>query len=118
MKMNQSRYRCDWDAVFAPPIPDELLFDTCNEIGAFKLWFGQNDVWAHIRSARSWEDIRGIITIILEKLPDDVLEFLRPRRPLRNKEDAEAQFNLLCEVVYSILQDVAEFMRIGDEDAI
>jgi hypothetical protein len=116
MKMNQSRYRCDWDAVFAPPIPDELLFDTCNEIGAFKLWFGQNDVWAHIRAARSWEepDVRWILRTIVEKLDDDVLQFLGPRAPIPDEQEAQAELDSLYELIFWVLQDVAEFMRIGD----
>jgi hypothetical protein len=112
--MNQSG--CDWDAVFAPPIQDDFIFAICNQVGAFKGWFGGNDVWAHIRAASSWEDenCRAIVTIILKKLPDDVWEFLRPRRPLRDEDDAKAEFNLLCEVIFGVLQDMAEFMRLGD----
>ena len=116
MKMNQSRYHCDWDAVIAPPIPDEYLFGICNNVGAFKGWQGRNDIWAHIRSASSWEEkeCRYIVTVILKELPRDVSEFLRPRRPLRDEDDAKAEFNLLCEVIFGVLQDMAEFMRIGD----
>jgi hypothetical protein len=110
------RFGCNWNSIFAPPIDDKVLFGACNEAAAFRGWTGQNDVWTHIRAARSSEEpnVRSIISTILAKLEDDVLVFLGPRMPIRNEEEAQAESDSLYELIFWVLQDVAEFMKIGD----
>jgi hypothetical protein len=113
---NFERFSCNWNSLFAPPIDDKLLFDTCNEIGRFKGWVGSDDVWHHIRQANdeSSLDIRVLITTIIEKLDDDVLDHLGPRTPIRNEQEAKAELDSLYQLIFWILKDIAEFMRIGD----
>jgi hypothetical protein len=111
------RFGCNWNSVFAPPIDDKVIFDTCNETATFKGWVGRNNVWAHIRAARSWEepDVRWILRTIVEKLDDDVLQFLGPRAPIPDEQEAQAELDSLYELIFWVLQDVAEFMRIGND---
>jgi hypothetical protein len=105
----------DWDAVFLAPIPDALIFAVCDEVRAFR-GISRKGFWDRVRATPSWDshrDIRAIITIILQRLPEDVLDFLRPRRRLRNEEEAVAESTQLCEAVHAGLQEIGEFMRIG-----
>jgi hypothetical protein len=107
-------YSCDWNSVFAPPIPDELLFNRCHAIASFKGW-RDRDFWCYFREKESWEnqDCRSIIIAIIEKFPDDVLEFFAAPRPL-SPEEAQAELDRFCEVIFEVLKDIAEFMKIGD----
>jgi hypothetical protein len=110
------RFHCNWNSIFAPPIDDKLIFDSCAETGRFKGWLGADDVWSHIRQANDWQssqDIRALITTIVEKLDNDVLAFLGPREPIRNEQEAQAELDSLYELFFWVLKDVAEFMRIG-----
>jgi hypothetical protein len=111
------RFGCNWNAVFAPPVQDNLVFDSCNELGRFRGWLGTDDVWSHIRQANDWQSphIRALITTIVEKLDDDVLNFLGPREPIRNEQEAKAELDSLYELFFWVLKDIAEFMKIGDE---
>jgi hypothetical protein len=111
------RFPCNWNSLFAPPIDDKILFDTPNEMGRFKGWVGKDDVWSHISQANDWQfsqDVRSLITTIVEKLDDDVLDFLGPRTPIRNEQEAKAELDSLYELIFWVLKDLAEFMRIGD----
>jgi hypothetical protein len=95
------RFPCNWNSIFAPPIDDKVLFDSCADFGRFRGWLGKNDVWSHIRQANDWQsspEIRALITTIVEKLDNDVLVFLGPREPIRNEQEAKTELDSLYEI--------------------